>query len=197
MVDQVLATCWGKPVPTFKETEGLLIISILETAGPPSSSAGLVVGPRRRAGWRRGSTQRRGLRWRWQRSSWRWGRRKRAGVGMLGVDQEGGGGRGMKGWKRRQPGSRGRGQLEEVAVVWGTTLVTVGQRVDGCGGMPVDRVAGDGVGPAAGEVYALSLKCRKIFWWVDFPECKGTVHSKINRKLNFKHKIQCCHKAIK
>lgn len=40
--------------------------------------------------------------------------------------------------------------------------MTVGQRVDGCGGGPVDRVAGDGVGPAAGEVDALSLERRQI-----------------------------------
>lgn len=37
----------------------------------------------------------------------------------------------------------------------------MGQGVDGRGVMPVDRVAGDRVGPAAGEVYALALKCRK------------------------------------
>lgn len=125
------------------------------------SSGGLVVGTRRWTGWRRGSAWRRGLRWRGQRSARRWGRQKQVGVGMLGVDREGGGGWGGKGWKRREPGSRGRGQLEEVVVVWGAALVAVGQGVDGRGGMPVDRVAGDGVGPAAGEVYALSLKCRK------------------------------------
>lgn len=37
----------------------------------------------------------------------------------------------------------------------------MGQGVDGRGGMPVDRVVGDGVGAAAGEVDALSLKGRK------------------------------------
>lgn len=45
----------------------------------------------------------------------------------------------------------------------------MGQGVDGRGGMPVDGVAGDGVGPAAGEIYALSLKYRKRMWWVAFP----------------------------
>lgn len=79
---------------------------------------------------------------------------------MLGVGREGGGGRGGEGWKRREPGGRGGGQLEEVVVVGGAALVAVGQGVDGRGGVPVDRVAGDGVGPAAGEVDALALKCR-------------------------------------
>lgn len=88
---------------------------------------------------------------------------------MLGVGREGGAGRGMKGRERRQPGSRGRGQLGEVAVVRGPTLATVGQRVDGRGAMPVGRVAGDGVGPAAGEAYALSLKRTKRCCWVPFP----------------------------
>lgn len=61
----------------------------------------------------------------------------------------------------------------------------MGQRVDGCGGRPVDRTAADWVGPAAGEVYALSLKCRQIFWWVHFPDCKGTFHSKKEQKAEF------------
>lgn len=95
----------------------------------------------------------------------------------------------MEGGEGRQPGRRGRGQLEEAAVVRGPPLVAVGQRVDGCGGGPVGRVAADRVGPAAGEVDALSLQSRTTFWWVDFPERKGTFHSKFNRKVNFKYRL--------
>lgn len=177
-MDGGLATCCGKTCSNVQSNRRSLNYfhpecssSPLSRPLHPSSSAGLVVGPRRRAGWGRGSAQRRGLRWRWQRSTWGWGRRKGAGVGTLGVGREGGGGREVEGWKRRQPGSRGRGQLEEVAVVRGATLVAVGQRVDGGGGGPVGRVAADRVGPAAGEVDALSLKCRK---------CKGAFHSKLS-----------------
>lgn len=108
---------------------------------------------------------------------------------MQGVGREGGGGRGVEGREGGQPGRRGRGQLEEAAVVRGPTLVAVGQRVDGCGGGPVGRVAADRVGPAAGEVDALSLQCRTTFWWVDFPERKGTFHPKFNRKANFKYRL--------
>lgn len=105
----------------FKETKGLLLISILSVAPPPPppaappwSSAGLVVGPWRRAGRRRGPTQRRR---RWQRSRWAGGCGTQAGVGLPGVEREGGAGGGMEGRERRQLGGRRRGQLEEVAVV--------------------------------------------------------------------------------
>lgn len=51
--------------------------------------------------------------------------------------------------------------MEEVAVVVRLTpLVTVGQSVDGCGGMVVDGIARSWVGFASGEVYALALVSR-------------------------------------
>lgn len=53
--------------------------------------------------------------------------------------------------------------------------------------MPVARTAADGVGPAAGEVYALSLKGTKILRWVDFHERKDTFHPNMNTNLSSKH----------
>lgn len=127
-----------------------------------------MIGTWRRAWRRRCPTWCWTLRWRWQRARWGWRSSDGAGVGLgqgsgwrQCVHGWVGGGLGWSGWQRRKGRSRRGGQIKELAVLRRATLGSVGQTVDGRGGMVVDGIARCRVGFASREVYAPALEWMK------------------------------------